>query len=191
MNNSLLTNTRLGRYEIRFLIGKGGMGMVFQAQDTTLQRLVALKILPAEMVGNQDRMRRFVGEARAASALNHPNILTIYEIDQAQPVNDDEQSADVVHYIAMEFIDGKTLNRLIHSDKVDLNTLLNYLAQAADGLAKAHANGIVHRDLKPDNIMVTRDGFAKILDFGLAKLSGFGFRIWDLGLKKTNRNPPS
>ena len=170
MNNSLLSGTRLGRYEIRFLIGKGGMGMVFQAQDTTLQRLVALKILPAEMVDNQDRMRRFVGEARAASALNHPNILTIYEIDQAQSVNDEEQSADVVHYIAMEFIDGKTLNRLIHADKVDLNTLLNYLAQAADGLAKAHANGIVHRDLKPDNIMVTRDGFAKILDFGLAKL---------------------
>lgn len=170
MNNSLLSGTKLGRYEIRFLIGKGGMGVVFQAQDTTLHRLVALKILPAEMVGNQDRMRRFVGEARAASALNHPNILTIYEIDQASPVNEGEQSADVVHYIAMEFIDGKTLNRLIHTDKVDLNTLLNYLAQAADGLAKAHTNGIVHRDLKPDNIMVTSDGFAKILDFGLAKL---------------------
>lgn len=146
------------------------MGVVFQAQDTTLHRLVALKTLPAEMIDNQDRMRRFVGEARAASALNHPNILTIYEIDQAQPDNDSEQSADVVHYIAMEFIDGKTLNRLIHTDKVDLNSLLNYLAQAADGLAKAHANGIVHRDLKPDNIMVTSDGFAKILDFGLAKL---------------------
>ncbi|MDQ3088924.1 MAG: protein kinase [Acidobacteriota bacterium] len=170
MNNSLLPGTRLGRYEIGSLIGKGGMGVVFQAQDTTLHRPVALKILPAEMVDNQDRMRRFVGEARAASALNHPNILTIYEIGEAQPETDEEQSAAVIHYIAMEFIDGKTLNRLIHADKTDFNTLLNYLAQAADGLFKAHTAGIVHRDLKPDNIMVTRDGFAKILDFGLAKL---------------------
>ncbi len=170
VNNSLLPGTRLGRYEIGSLIGKGGMGVVFQAQDTTLHRPVALKILPPEMVGNQDRMRRFVGEARAASALNHPNILTIYEIDQAQPETVEEKSPTVIHYIAMEFIDGKTLNRLIHADKTDFNTLLNYLAQAADGLAKAHAAGIVHRDLKPDNIMVTRDGFAKILDFGLAKL---------------------
>lgn len=168
MNTSLLPGTRLGRYEIGALIGKGGMGIVYQARDTTLHRTVALKVLPAEKVDNEDRMRRFVGEARAASALNHPNILTIYEIGEAQPANADEKS--IVHYIAMEFIDGKTLNRLIHTDKYDFSSLLDYLAQAADGLAKAHAAGIIHRDLKPDNIMVSRDGFTKILDFGLAKL---------------------
>jgi serine/threonine protein kinase len=152
--------TQLGRYEIRQQLGAGGMGEVFLAEDTKLERKVALKVLPAEVAQNAERMRRFIQEARAAAALNHPNIAHIYEIGETDGVN----------FIAMEFIEGETLREKIHRDKVDLRTLLKYLAQVADGLAKAHAIGIVHRDLKPDNIMVTRDGYAKILDFGLAKL---------------------
>src|SRR5207245_1927349 len=109
---------------------------------------------------NQDRMRRFVQEAQAAAALNHPNIAHIYEIGES----------DGTHFIAMEFVDGFTLLQLIHEKQTDLPKLLRFLQHVAEGLAKAHAAGIVHRDLKPDNIMVTREGHAKILDFGLAKL---------------------
>src|SRR6185503_4158365 len=118
------------------------------------------KILPAEVAASQDRMRRFVQEAKAAAALNHPNIAHIYEIGESDGVN----------FIAMEFIDGHTLRELIHGGQSDLTKLLRYLQHAAEGLAKAHAAGIVHRDLKPDNIMITPDGHAKVLDFGLAKL---------------------
>ncbi len=156
----LAPNTRLGRYEIRSQIGAGGMGEVYLAEDTRLHRKVALKILPAELASNQDRMRRFVQEAESAAALNHPNIAHIYEIGED----------DGVHFIAMEFIDGVTLHEKINGKQTDLRKLLRYLQHVAEGLAKAHAAGIVHRDLKPDNIMVTRDGHAKILDFGLAKL---------------------
>jgi serine/threonine protein kinase/Flp pilus assembly protein TadD len=157
---SITPGTKLGHYEIRTRIGAGGMGEVYLAQDSRLDRKVALKILPAEVAANQDRMRRFVQEARAAAALNHPNIAHIYEIGESDGVN----------FIAMEFIDGQTLRELIHGGRNDLGKLLRYLQHAAEGLAKAHAAGIVHRDLKPDNVMVTRDGHAKILDFGLAKL---------------------
>src|SRR3989449_4748539 len=136
------------------------MGQVYLAQDTKLDRKVALKTLPAELAANQDRMRRFTQEAKAAAALNHPNIAHIYEIGES----------DGVHFIAMEFIDGATLREKIHQEQTDLRKLLRYLQHIAEGLAKAHAAGIVHRDLKPDNIMITRDGHAKILDFGLAKL---------------------
>src|SRR6266536_2701317 len=166
--------TKLGRYESGSKIGEGGMGEIYLAQDTKLDRKVALKILPAEVAANQDRMRRFTQEAKAAAALNHPNIAHIYEIGEANGV----------HFIAMEFVDGHTLRPLIHAANTDLTKLLRYLQHVAEGLAKAHAAGIVHRDLKPDNIMVTRDGHAKILDFGLAKLletSGPG----------TNGNTPS
>ncbi len=156
---SLVAGTKLGRYEIRSKLGKGGMGEVYLAQDTKLDRKVALKILPAEVAGNQDRMNRFVQEAKAAAALNHPNIAHVYEIDEF----------DRQHFIAMEFIDGQTLRECI-GRQTDLRKLLRYLQHVAEGLAKAHAAGIVHRDLKPDNIMITRDGHAKILDFGLAKL---------------------
>src|SRR3990172_8982748 len=151
---------RLGRYEIRSKIGEGGMGEVYLAQDTKLDRKVALKILPADLAANQDRMRRFVQEAKAAAALNHPNIAHIYEIADANGVN----------FIAMEFIAGETLREKIYREKSELKILLKPLLQVAEGLAKAHASGIVHRDLKPDNIMITRDGHSKILDFGLAKL---------------------
>src|SRR5262249_35027625 len=109
---------------------------------------------------NEDRMRRFIQEAQAAAALNHPNIAHIYEIGEA----------DGLHYIAMEVFDGVTLREKIHLERTDLRKLLRYLQQGAEGLSKAHAAGVVHRDLKPDNIMITRDGFAKVLDFGLAKL---------------------
>src|SRR5213080_224006 len=157
---TIAAGTNLGRYEIRSKIGEGGMGEVYLAQDTKLDRKVALKILPAEVASHRDRMERFVREAKAAAALNHQNIAHIYEIDES----------DGTHFIAMEFVDGFTLRHLIHEKRTDLPKLLRYLQHAADGLAKAHAAGIVHRDLKPDNVMVTREGHAKILDFGLAKL---------------------
>jgi eukaryotic-like serine/threonine-protein kinase len=151
---------RLSHYEIRSKIGAGGMGEVYLAQDTRLDRKVALKILPADLAAKSDRMERFVREAKSAAALNHPNIAHVYEIGES----------DGVHFIAMEFVDGETLRQLIHQRQTDLKKLLRYMQKVAEGLSKAHSNGIVHRDLKPDNIMVTRDGYAKILDFGLAKL---------------------
>jgi len=160
MSDLLQPGTKLGRYEIRSKIGAGGMGEVYLAEDLELRRKVALKILPAELAANQDRMRRFKQEAQATAALNHPNIAHIYEIGESQNM----------HFIAMEFIDGPTLKEVIKTRRDDLARLLRYLQHAAEGLAKAHAAGIVHRDLKPDNIMVTRDGHAKVLDFGLAKL---------------------
>jgi serine/threonine protein kinase/tetratricopeptide (TPR) repeat protein len=154
------TGTKLGRYEIRSKLGEGGMGEVYLAEDTRLHRKVALKILPTELAANKDRMRRFEQEAQAAAALNHPNIAHIYEIGEGEGVN----------FIAMEFVEGVTLREKIHKQQTELRKLLRFLQHAAEGLARAHAAGIVHRDLKPDNIMVTRDGHAKILDFGLAKL---------------------
>jgi serine/threonine protein kinase/TolB-like protein/Tfp pilus assembly protein PilF len=157
---TLAVGTKLGRYEIRAKIGAGGMGEVYLAQDTKLDRKVALKILPTEVASNPDRMSRFVQEAKAAAALNHPNIAHVYEIDEIGGQ----------HFIAMEFIDGQTLRECIHDRQTDLSKLLRYLQHVAEGLAKAHAAGIAHRDLKPENIMITRDGHAKILDFGLAKL---------------------
>jgi serine/threonine protein kinase/tetratricopeptide (TPR) repeat protein len=157
---SISAGTQLGRYEIRSKIGEGGMGKVYLAEDLQLHRKVALKVLPAEVAANQDRMRRFIQEAQAAAALNHPNVAHIYEIGHHDGVN----------FIAMEFIDGQTLRECIRAGQTDLKKLLRYLHHVAEGLAKAHAAGIVHRDLKPDNIMITRDGHAKILDFGLAKL---------------------
>src|SRR6266542_2398176 len=157
---SLARSTKLGHYEIQSKLGAGGMGEVYLAEDSRLHRKVALKVLPSDLASNRDRMRRFEQEATAAAALNHPNIAHIYEIGKADGVN----------FIAMEFIDGQTLRELIYGRQTDLAKLLRYLQHVAEGLAKAHAAGIVHRDLKPDNIMITREGHAKILDFGLAKL---------------------
>ena len=157
---SLSPNSSLAHYTIISKIGAGGMGEVYLAEDSRLQRKVALKILPSEMAANQDRMRRFKQEATAAAALNHPNIAHIYEIGESEGTN----------FIAMEFVEGVTLREKIHRERTELRKLLRYLHHVAEGLAKAHAAGIVHRDLKPDNIMITRDGHAKILDFGLAKL---------------------
>ena len=151
--------TKLGRYEIRSQIGAGGMGEVYLAEDVKLNRKVALKLLRADVVANADRVRRFEQEAKAAAALNHPNIAHIYEIGEA----------DGLSFISMEFIDGQTMTDLLRGG-TDLPRILRYLQHVAEGLAKAHAAGIVHRDLKPDNIMINRDGHVKILDFGLAKL---------------------
>src|SRR2546429_4121448 len=141
---TLYPGTQLGPYEIRSKIGAGGMGEVYLAQDPKLDRKVALKILPAEVAADRNRMERFIREAKAAAALNHPHIAHIYEIGESQDI----------HFIAMEFIDGVTLREKIHRDKAQLPKLLKYLTQVAEGLAKAHSAGIVHRDLKPDNIMI-------------------------------------
>src|SRR5215510_3442720 len=157
---TLVAGRKISRYEVHSQLGAGGMGQVYLAQDTKLNRRVALKILPVELAANQDRMRRFVQEAQAAAALNHQNIAHIYEIGEDDGVN----------FIAMEFIDGQTLREYIHRVHTDLGKVLRHLQHVAGALAKAHAAGIVHRDLKPDNIMITRDDHAKILDFGLAKL---------------------
>src|SRR6185436_3151882 len=160
MSSSLQPGTKLGRYEILSRLGAGGMGEVYLAEDSSLHRKVALKVLPPEVAANQDRMRRFKQEATSAASLNHPNIAHIYEIGQAESLN----------FISMEYVDGSTLREKIHTEDTDLGKLLRHLQHVAEGLAKAHDSGIIHRDLKPDNIMVTFDGHAKILDFGLAKL---------------------
>jgi serine/threonine protein kinase len=138
------------------------MGEVYLAFDTELDRTVAIKILPEAFASNQERLQRFVQEAKAASALNHPHILTIYEIG----------TAGTTRFIATEFIDGDTLRQRIRNSSLSLNEILDIAMQAAGALAAAHAAGIIHRDIKPENIMVRRDGYIKLLDFGLAKLTG-------------------
>ncbi|HSS45212.1 MAG TPA: serine/threonine-protein kinase, partial [Thermoanaerobaculia bacterium] len=152
--------TRLGHFEIILRLGAGGMGEVYRARDTRLGRDVALKVLPQELVTEPEGLIRFAQEARAASALNHPNIITIFEIGQA----------DSSPFLAMELVDGGTLRDLVEVGALPVKKSLELVTQIAEGLAKAHQAGIVHRDLKPENIMVTKDGFVKILDFGLAKL---------------------
>jgi len=162
MGSPLPPGTKLGHYEVLSQIGAGGMGEVYLAQDTRLDRKVALKILPEEVAREKKRMHRFSQEAKAASALNHPNILTIYEIDET----------DGRHFIVMEFVDGVTLReRLLRPDALRLSEVLDIAMQVSSALAAAHATGIIHRDIKPDNLMLRRDGFVKVLDFGLAKLT--------------------
>jgi serine/threonine protein kinase len=158
---SLTAGTKLGRYEIRSKIGAGGMGEVYLAQDSKLDRKVALKVLPAEVAAHPDRMKRFVQEAKAASALNHPNIITIYEIDET----------DSVSFIATEFIDGATLRERIRGGRAKVSEAIDIAVQAASALAAAHAAGILHRDIKPENVILRNDGIVKVLDFGLAKLA--------------------
>jgi serine/threonine protein kinase/dipeptidyl aminopeptidase/acylaminoacyl peptidase len=167
MTKELAVNSMLSHYRIVSKIGAGGMGEVYLAQDTKLERKVALKILPGELASNRERMERFVREAKSAASLNHPNIATIHEIGESEGVN----------FIAMEFIDGVTLRELIHRQQAGMAKLLRHLQHVAEGLARAHAAGIIHRDLKPDNIMITRDGHSKILDFGLAKLVESGSQL--------------
>jgi len=157
---ALSPGTRFGPYKIVSAIGAGGMGEVYRARDTRLGREVAIKVLSRELSSNRDRLDRFEREARAASALNHPNIVTIYELGQV----------DSTHYIAMELVEGETLREMLASGLIPMHKVIQIAAQVADGLAKAHEAGIVHRDLKPENLMVSQEGFVKILDFGLAKL---------------------
>src|SRR5262252_2210112 len=156
----LSAGAKLGSYEIQSPLGVGGMDEVYLAKQNSLRRQIAIKVLSSSSASDPERMRRFEQEARSASALNHPNIISIYDVGR------ENNTA----YIAMEFVDGRTLRALMESPPLTLKKALQIAAQIADGLAKAHSAGIVHRDLKPENIMVTKDGFVKILDFGLAKL---------------------
>jgi serine/threonine protein kinase len=151
----------LGHYRIEAKLGQGGMGVVYRAFDTHLDRPVAIKILRADATTSPERKRRFVQEAKAASALNHPNIIHIYDIS----------SSGDTDFIAMEFVAGKTLYQLIGKNGLPLRDTLKYSVQIADALARAHSAGIVHRDLKPANIIIAEDGRVKLLDFGLAKLT--------------------
>ncbi|HVE59215.1 MAG TPA: protein kinase, partial [Pyrinomonadaceae bacterium] len=155
------TGQHISHYKILSAIGAGGMGEVYLAQDSKLDRRVALKILPPAFAEDKDRMSRFVLEAKAASALNHPNIITIYEIGEAEGT----------HFIATEFIDGATLTEYARREPLDYISALEIAVQVASGLVEAHSAGIIHRDIKPDNIMIRENGLAKILDFGIAKLS--------------------
>ncbi|HZI47712.1 MAG TPA: protein kinase, partial [Pyrinomonadaceae bacterium] len=159
--SALESGQQIENYRIVRQLGSGGMGEVYLAEDIRLNRKVALKLLPAHFTVNPDRVRRFEREARAASALNHPNIVTIYEIRQS----------DSTHFIATEFVDGKTLRQLMNEKPLKLGEILNVGIQVADALSGAHAAGIVHRDIKPENIMIHRAGYVKVLDFGLAKLN--------------------
>ena len=157
---TLAPGTRLGPYEILGPLGAGGMGEVYRARDARLGREVALKRLRPEFAASEDRRKRFEREARAASALNHPHIVSVFDIG-------DEGGA---LYIAMELVEGRTLRELVTEEPLPLRKLLDVAVQAASALARAHEGGIVHRDLKPENLMLSRDGYLKILDFGLAKL---------------------
>ena len=158
---TITTGTRLGAYEITGPLGAGGMGEVFKAKDTRLGRDVALKIIPALFASDPDRLRRFEQEARAAAALNHPNILVVYDVG----------TDNGVPYVVSELLDGQTLRQVLENGAVTPRKAVDYGTQIANGLAAAHEKAIVHRDLKPENVFVTRDGRVKILDFGLAKLA--------------------
>lgn len=171
----------LAHYSIIEKLGEGGMGAVYKARDERLDRFVALKILPADKMSDPERRRRFTQEAKSASALNHPNIVTIYDIGEA----------DGVHFIAMEYVEGRTLDGLIGRKELPLKDALEIAVQIADGLGKAHAAGIVHRDLKPSNIMVTPDRLVKVLDFGLAKLLEKAGPAPDVGATMTMRRTPA
>jgi len=177
---SIPGGTRLGGYEIVAVLGAGGMGEVYRARDTRLGRELAIKVLPADVSMDPERLHRFEQEARSASALNHPNIVTIYEIGRA----------DATSYIAMELVSGSTLRDLLAEGALPIRRFLSIAAQVADGLARAHDAGIVHRDLKPENVMVTREGTVKILDFGLAKLvAPAGAGISDLATVAAQTHP--
>src|SRR5439155_12539477 len=161
----LATGTVVGHYRLGPCIGRGGMGEIYQAEDLVLGRRVALKILSPELFDRAESVRRFVQEARSASALNHPHILTVYEIGQK------EIDGLTIHFMATELVEGTTLREEIYLRRTPLRRLIGFLIQTAEALAKAHASGLVHRDLKPENVMVSADGYAKVIDFGIAKLA--------------------
>jgi serine/threonine protein kinase len=157
---TLKAGTKLGRYEIRSLIGVGGMGEVYRANDPKIGRDVAIKVLPADFSTHKDRVERFEQEAQAAGSLNHPNILAIHDVDT--------QDGDL--YVVSELLDGEELRQRLDEGKVPLRKVIEYAHQMVSGLSAVHEKGIIHRDLKPENLFVTKDERVKILDFGLAKL---------------------
>jgi serine/threonine protein kinase len=165
---SLPDGARLGRYEVRSLLGVGGMGEVYLAEDTQLGRLVALKLLPTDVTADENRARRFMQEARAASALNHPNIIVIHEVGETE---------DKRLFITTEYIEGETLRQRLGGEGFKLPTVLDVAIQLAGALAAAHEAGIIHRDIKPENVMLRPDGYVKVLDFGLAKLIENSFPV--------------
>ena len=158
---ALAPGTILGQYEIRSPLGAGGMGEVYRAHDTRLDREVAIKVLPESLTADPDRLRRFEQEARAVAALNHPNILAVYQM----------ATHDGVSYMVTELLEGETLRERLRRGQIPLRKAIDYAGQIAHGPAAAHDKGIVHRDLKPENLFITKDGRVKILDFGLAKLT--------------------
>src|SRR5437868_12963797 len=157
---SFEAGTKLGRYEIRAKIGEGGMGEVYRARDEKLNRDVAIKVLPVSLSQDGDRLRRFEQEAQAAGALNHPNILAVYDVG----------THDGAPYIVSELLEGESLKDRLNDGPIAQRKTIDYAAQVTHGLAAAHEKGIVHRDLKPDNLFVTKDDRVKILDFGIAKV---------------------
>ena len=185
----LTAGTKLGPYEIQSLIGAGGMGEVYRARDTRLQRDVAIKVLPSSLAHDQERLRRFEQEARAVAALNHPNLLTVFDVGTApiaqegadgSAASSGTTTAKESPYIVSELLEGATLREKLSAGALRERKALEYALGIARGLAAAHDKSIVHRDLKPENIFITRDARVKILDFGLAKLSepeepGYGY----------------
>ena len=169
---TIAPGSRLGQYEIVSLIGAGGMGEVYKAQDTRLKRLVALKLLPPELTRDEPAKQRFLQEARAASALDHPNICTIHEINE---------TPDGQLYLVMAYYEGETLKEKIERGPLPLDEAVDIAIQIGQGLAEAHAAGVVHRDIKPANVMLTKGAQVKIVDFGLAKLAG------QVGLTQTGK----
>lgn len=176
---SLIVGEKLGRYSVKSSLGAGGMGEVFLAEDTELERLVAVKVLSDEFSRDDERIRRFVQEAKAASALNHPNILTVYEIGRH----------DDLHFIAAEFIIGETLRQRLKGEPLNLREILDIASQTAAALNAAHRSRIIHRDIKPENIMLRDDGFVKVLDFGLAKLVETRNEEADTLMQASEKNP--
>ncbi|MGB8005695.1 MAG: serine/threonine-protein kinase, partial [Terriglobales bacterium] len=158
---AITSGTKLGPYEIQSLVGSGGMGEVYRARDARLNRTVAIKVLPTSFSADTERLQRFVQEARSAAALNHPNILSIFDIGEAGGAP----------YIVSELLEGQTLRERIRNGPLSSRKAIEYALQVARGLAAAHEKGIVHRDLKPENLFITNDERVKILDFGLAKLT--------------------
>src|SRR5206468_541135 len=153
--------TKLGRYEIRSKLGEGGMGEVYLAQDTQLDRRVAIKLLPPETISDEHARKRLVREARAAATLDHPHICSVYEVGEADGRN----------FIAMQYVEGETLDAKLKRKPLELKEYLSIASQVADALSEAHAHGIIHRDIKPSNIIITSRGQAKVMDFGLARMT--------------------